>query len=612
MPEAIQTGVLAADASEREADLVSTHRGSATHGAHSGSGDVKDKIVGTPKRRISVKTSPWSPSGQNNADVTPAGGARKRARNNASGSPAETGIVQQLSGAAATSPQPLPTSPAAEIPAGSPANPAASAGSTGRAAHSAEPQQAGGDSAAGAASGDHRIVAAVSALAVGAGLAAGTLLPQKRSTADAADRSDRAAGAAEKRRQAERERGLGPDAAAELEQQSRADAYSRPDECAENFGYRSRGKLRRDLDERRRADAEEKRKPSLQICTVYTHVCATDDEHGCGSCSRMCHADCTSVLCKWKPCEFCLSLGEVVAAGSSACSDFQRRNGCHSCRQGGCWNFSPTCPGSCDVSENALGARSTSASSSLGPHGMCSKNSHRCREDRDYGCQACMKTCHSDNTSDLCPYKGRDRGKVWWTPKNADDMLDTQRYIQDLGGRRRHRTQFQWDRVGKDAAGRRVVRIPGEGVHYLGFASGHDCNCFVYSLEQCVQIATDVDAVRISLQVDFPRTCGPGCSPTAAACTNNCMKVYERNYLSTDHWSAVLRSIGQHARGGPQNVDVSQYCLRVIDLAFVNSGVVLGDPAAPRKITVAREGRNHFVPVLPYTDNVEAVQWRPW
>ena len=268
MPDAIQTGVLAADASEREARLVRIHRGSVTHGAPSGSGDVKDKIDGTPKRRMSVKTSLWPPSGQNSADVTPVGGARKRARNNASGSLAGTGIVEQVSGAAATSPQSLPRSPAAEIPAESPANPAASAETLGRADHSAESQQVGGGSAAGAASGDQRSVAAssataLSALVVGAGLASGALLPQKRPTAQAADSSERAAGAAEKRRQVERERGIGPDAAAQLEQHSRAHASWRPDESAEIFGSSSAGKLRRVLKGSRRADAGDKGKPSV-------------------------------------------------------------------------------------------------------------------------------------------------------------------------------------------------------------------------------------------------------------------------------------------------------------------------------------------------------------
>ena len=90
------------------------------------------------------------------------------------------------------------------------------------------------------------------------------------------------------------------------------------------------------------------------------------------------------------------------------------------------------------------------------------------------------------------------------------------------------------------------------------------------------------------------------------------MKVYRRNYLSTDHWDAVLASIGQHARAGPQNLDTSQFCLRVLDITFDGSGAVLGNLAAPRKITVAREGGNHFVPVLPYLGEVEEVRRGQW
>ena len=90
------------------------------------------------------------------------------------------------------------------------------------------------------------------------------------------------------------------------------------------------------------------------------------------------------------------------------------------------------------------------------------------------------------------------------------------------------------------------------------------------------------------------------------------MKVYRRNYLSTDHCGAVLAKIGQHARAGPQNLDASQFCLRVLDITFDGSGAVLGNLAAPRKITVAREGGNHFVPVLPYLGEVEEVRRGQW
>ena len=148
-----------------------------------------------------------------------------------------------------------------------------------------------------------------------------------------------------------------------------------------------------------------------------------------------------------------------------------------------------------------------------------------------------------------------------------------------------------------------------EACYYLGFASGDNCNCFIYSLLQCVDVKVDVDAVRASLQFEFVDPCGPGCG---VSCLNNCMKVTKNNYLNTDHWSAVLKYIFLHATGGPRDFDVSQFSLRVMELEWIDNGVVLGSPAAPRKLTVAREGGNHFVPVLLYLQADCDFPWLPW
>ena len=39
----------------------------------------------------------------------------------------------------------------------------------------------------------------------------------------------------------------------------------------------------------------------------------------------------------------------------------------------------------------------------------CTRFVHVCLEDSRLGCQACSKTCHRDNTSDLCEFQGRER-----------------------------------------------------------------------------------------------------------------------------------------------------------------------------------------------------------
>ena len=90
------------------------------------------------------------------------------------------------------------------------------------------------------------------------------------------------------------------------------------------------------------------------------------------------------------------------------------------------------------------------------------------------------------------------------------------------------------------------------------------------------------------------------------------MKVYPANFLNTDHWSAIIQNIGRNAIAEPLELDSSQFCLRVLELTWGDNGVVLGNPSAPRKLTVARENQNHFVPVLSCLDVVSAASLLPW
>ena len=179
---------------------------------------------------------------------------------------------------------------------------------------------------------------------------------------ESVDRSERAAGAAEKRRQAERARGLGPDAAAQLDQQMSSGPAPHLGECAENFGYNSRDRLRRELEKSRRDGTGKQTSP--QFCTKHMHVCSSDQDRGCRSCFRVCHLDCRSELCPKRPCEFCLSSGDVAAVRSPACADLQKQKGCHACNRVGCWSSSPTCSGLPAAGADAAGTSLTLASSS--------------------------------------------------------------------------------------------------------------------------------------------------------------------------------------------------------------------------------------------------------
>ena len=91
-----------------------------------------------------------------------------------------------------------------------------------------------------------------------------------------------------------------------------------------------------------------------------------------------------------------------------------------------------------------------------------------------------------------------------------------------------------------------------------------------------------------------------------------CTKVYDINYLNTDHWQAIIRLLGRHCSTGVLNWDASVFCVKVIELMWDDNGVVLGDPRAQRTLFIAREHGNHFVPVLPLRSGVQDGMWRPW
>ncbi len=100
------------------------------------------------------------------------------------------------------------------------------------------------------------------------------------------------------------------------------------------------------------------------------------------------------------------------------------------------------------------------------------------------------------------------------------------------------------------------------------------------------------------------------------------------NFLSTDHWAAVIQGIFHHcslagkavilalandpnasassSAPAPAEFAIKDFCVRVIELNSDSSGCVLGHLTAPGQLTLAREHGNHFVPVLRYTSPTQA------
>jgi hypothetical protein len=333
--------------------------------------------------------------------------------------------------------------------------------------------------------------------------------------------------------------------------------------------------------------------PSPASCTTDSHICPEDCENGCRSCGRTCHTNCNSPLCTFTPCLFCFSFGDATHSGSDLCLQRQRSHGSHG-----------------DDGHNTVVDLTESSSSSS--RRQCRRFIHICFEDRVNGCTACSKTCHADPSNTLCAFYGRARGALDWQPA-TDDLQDTRMHVQELGGNVRHRTQFQWRKLGRDYHGSRAVLIDG-AYYFLGFSSGSDNNCFVHTLRQCLNIVANVDDIRLDLMLEFHRPCGPTCHERGFGfgCTNDCSKVYKKNFLTTDHWQAVVRQLGRHSQTGSVTLDPSRFRIRVLELIWEDNGVVLGDPNAATTLTIAREHGNHFIPVLPYIRDVSGNTWEPW
>ena len=358
------------------------------------------------------------------------------------------------------------------------------------------------------------------------------------------------------------------------------------------FGYKL-VQTRRRVADSRDGERDQGAASTLPVaCAADCHVCGVEVAYGCSSCHRACHTNCHSELCLFSPCGFCFSHGVTTHADSPLCSGVQQANGCHACLRTGCSISSLGCP-----------SRPT----------QCTALNHVCKTGGENSCDSCDRTCHLDNSSELCPLQFKRRGVLPWdTSKTSEaDLQDTRMGRKDLGGRLPHRTQLKWEKVGRKK-GQRVLKMDGD-YYFLGFSDGSESNCFIHAIRECLNIVANVNAIRQDLMREFAGTCGKLCSTDQRSCTKTCTKVYERNYLATEHWKSVVRLLGKHCLSGPLHLDPEKdVCIRILELAWEDHGVVLGLPSAPRRLTIARENRNHFVPALRFRFQAQDMSWDAW
>ena len=116
------------------------------------------------------------------------------------------------------------------------------------------------------------------------------------------------------------------------------------------------------------------------------------------------------------------------------------------------------------------------------------------------------------------------------------------------------------------------------------------CNdCLIDSLRQCLSLDTDPRKVRSDLMLVFG-----GALEARARVTPN-------SYLDLDsHWRVLLQSLFRHNTcGASPECDLEMFCVVSLYRNNVNSGLVVGNIQAARRLVIFNTSDVHFDPCLP-------------
>ena len=226
---------------------------------------------------------------------------------------------------------------------------------------------------------------------------------------------------------------------------------------------------------------------------------------------------------------------------------------CHACNREGCYSSSASCFARCNP-----WPRVTHVCSSVRSGGG--------------GCENCGHLCHRFNADPLCAFYNRSAGQLAWRA-SEQELLDTQPGTE---GRVRHMNQLAWHWNGDG-----IVVVGGRTYDVGRGNPGGFNDCLIDSLRQCLDLDTDPRMIREDLTVAF------------ADAKDERARVTSNSFLDLDsHWQVFPRALFRHNTCGvSRECDLQLYC--------INTGQVVGDIGAPRRLVIMNTSDMHFDPCLP-------------
>ena len=198
------------------------------------------------------------------------------------------------------------------------------------------------------------------------------------------------------------------------------------------------------------------------------------------------------------------------------------------------------------------------------------------------GCSSCGQLGHADSSDPLCPFHGRAR-ELHPDAAPGDNVphmgqVDVQVFADGV-------LQPPGERDPLWYTGRGDVRVVVANRSFtLGYASGNDNNCLIYSLRDLLRVMCDVALVRSRLEELHPAIM-PGA------------------FLSLEYWEDIVNLLWRNNEVRPFMNDVAhRYQLFCAELTWIGHGVLLPLGALGQDqrqvLYIARVNTNHFIPLI--------------